>query len=326
MADQGALMDPSQPTPTTDPRQREVAVGLIVAADGRVLLQHRDDRPDVTGAGLWGFFGGRLERGELASQAFLREMAEELGWQPRHFEHYLTDDTPPLPGAKGYGLYITSHVFAAHLQVPLDALTLGEGQAMALFAPDAPDAFPPALVPGLGEIIVAFARSDAYKRVKRGWDMLSTTALIVDADGRFLLQLRDDKPEIVNPGVWGSFGGRLEPHETSDPETPEEGFLRELREELAWEPRRFELYMSAPFRTLDAGDTRGQLIYVYAAALDVAPQALVLGEGQAMALFAPDALPERIVPALRGLIERFAATELYTEVMRAAREATKPRV
>ena len=109
-------------------------MGLIVADDGRVLLQHRDDRPDVSGAGLWGFFGGRVERGERTSQAFLREMREELSWQPRHFEHYLTDDAPPLPGAKGYGAHVTSHVFAAHLQVPLGALTLGEGQAMALFA------------------------------------------------------------------------------------------------------------------------------------------------------------------------------------------------
>jgi len=320
-------MTSPEPSAANDlPPRPEVAVGLIVADDGRVLLQHRDDKPGVSGAGLWGFFGGHVEPGERTSQAFLREMREELGWQPRHFEHYLTDDAPPLPGAKGYGLHITSHVFAAHLQVPLDALTLGEGQAMALFAPDAPEALPAALVPGLGEIIAAFARSDAYKRVKRDWDMISTTALIVDAEGRFLLQLRDDKPEIVNPGLWGSFGGRLEPHETGHPETPDEGFLRELREELAWEPRRFDLYMSAPYRTLDDGDARRQLIYVYAAPLDVAQDALVLGEGEAMALFAPDALPERIVPALRGLIERFAATELYGEMMRAARDATKPRV
>jgi 8-oxo-dGTP diphosphatase len=316
-------MTPSQPSATTDTPRREVAVGLIVADDGRVLLQHRDDKPGVSGAGLWGFFGGHVERGERTNEAFLREMREELGWQPRHFEHYLTDDTPPLPGAKGYGARVTSHVFAAHLQVPLGALTLGEGQAMALFAPDV---LPPALVPGLAEIIVAFARSDAYKRVKRAWDMISTTALIVDAEGRFLLQLRDEKPEIVNPGLWGSFGGRLEPHETPDPETPEEGFLRELWEELAWEPQRFELYMSAPYRTLGDGDARGQLIYVYAAPLDVPQDALVLGEGEAMALFAPGALPERIVPALRGLIERFAATELYGEVMRLALDATKPRV
>jgi 8-oxo-dGTP pyrophosphatase MutT (NUDIX family) len=155
--------------------------------------------------------------------------------------------------------------------------------------------------------------------VKRDWDMISTTALIVDREGRFLLQLRDDKPDIVNPGLWGSFGGRLEPHETPDPETPDEGFLRELREELSWQPERFELYMSAPYRTLGEDDERRQLIYVYAAALDVPAAELVLGEGQAMAAFAADALPEPIVPALRGLIERFAATPAFARLVAAAK-------
>ncbi len=294
----------------------EVAVGLIVADDGRILLQHRDDKPGVTGAGLWGFFGGRVERGEGASHAFLREMREELGWRPRHFEHYLTSDVEPLPGDKGYGRHVISHVFAAHLDAPLDALTLGEGQAMALFAPDA---LPGAIVPGIVGVIEVFVRSDTYKRVKRAWDLISTTGLLVDAEGRFLLQLRDDRPDIVNPGLWGSFGGRVEPHETDEPETPEEGFLRELREELAWQPRRVKLYAAGAYRTLNDGDTRQRLIYVYAAPVDVLLSAMTLGEGQAMDVFAPHALPANTVPALRDLIARFAATPLYGEMMRLAR-------
>jgi len=79
---------------------------------------------------------GHLEPGEAPSRAFLREMAEELGWQPRHFEHYLTTAAPPLPGDKEYGRDVVSHVFAVHLDVPLGELTLGEGQAMGLHGPD----------------------------------------------------------------------------------------------------------------------------------------------------------------------------------------------
>jgi 8-oxo-dGTP diphosphatase len=306
--------------------EQEIAVGLIVAEDGRLLLQHRDDTPGLPGAGLWGFFGGHLEPGELPSAAFLREMQEELGWQPRHFEHYLTKEVEPLPTREAQPRQIVSrdrgeqhlhrsHVFAAHLEVALDALKLGEGQGLGLFSAEA---LPAAIVPGILTVIGEFARSDAYKRVKHEWEMISTTALIVDARGRFLLQLRDDKPDIVNPGLWGSFGGRLEPHETPYPETPDDGFLRELREELAWQPRHFELYMSAPFRTLREGDARQQLIYVYAAPLDVAEEDLVLGEGQAMGLFAADALPEPIVPALRQLIERFAGTETFRTLVAVA--------
>jgi len=298
--------------------REQVAVGLVLADDGRLLLQHRDDRPDVTGAGLWGFFGGHLDAGERAADAFLREMHEELGWRPRHFEHYLTTDAPPLPGDRGYGLGIVSHVFAAHLDVPLDALTLNEGQALALFPPDA---LPDAIVPGLLRVIEEFARSRACGRVRRAWDLISTTGLIVDGEGRFLLQHRDDKPDIVNPGMWGSFGGRVEPHETDDPETPEDGFLRELREELRWRPRRITLYDGFPYRSLDDGDLRRQLIYVYAAPLDVPLDRLELCEGQGMGAFAPDALPNGTVPVLRGLIARFTAEPLYEETRAAARAA-----
>jgi 8-oxo-dGTP pyrophosphatase MutT (NUDIX family) len=296
-----------------------VAVGLIVADDGRLLLQHRDADPRITGAGLWGFFGGHVEAGEATSRAFLREMDEELGWQPRHFEHYLTAAVPPLPGDKGYGLHVISHVFAAHLDVPVEQLTLGEGQAMALYAPDA---LPEDVVPGLVSVIDGFARSAAYQRVRRAWDLISTTGLLIDAQGRFLLQLRDDRPDIVNPGLWGSFGGRVEPHETDARETPEEGFLREIEEELSWRPRGFALYDAVRYRTLGEGDPQRQLIYVYAAPVDVPLDALVLGEGQSMAFFAPDALPEETVPALRGLIQRFAAEPMYMETARqAARSA-----
>ena len=295
-------------------RQRaEIAVGLIVAEDGRLLLQHRDDRPDVNGAGLWGLFGGHLEPGESYSAAFLRELSEELGWRPRHFEHYLTRDTEYTAGERGYNraAAFTSHLFAAHLDLPVEGLTLGEGQALALFPPGD---LPEALLRGLANVIEEFARSDAYKRVKRRWDFLSTTGLLVDAQGRFLLQLRDDDPGILHPGLWGSFGGRLEPYET-----PDEGFLRELEEELSWRPSSHELYVSSPVRTLSAEDPRSQLIYIYAAPVDVALDTMVLGEGRALDVFARDALPENTVPPLRALIERFVETETYRYIMDRAR-------
>ncbi len=295
-------------------RREEVAVGLIVADDGRLLMQHRDDKPGLNGAGLWGDFGGHVEAGETLTAAFLREIDEELGWRPPHFEHYRSVDIEYKAGQRGYSrdVAFTSHLFAAHLDVPLDQLTLGEGQAMALHAADA---LPEAIIPGLAPIIREFAMSDAYKRVKHTWDMISTTGLLVDAQGRFLLQLRDEKPDILHPGLWGSFGGRVEPYET-----PNEGFLRELREELQWRPSRHDLYMSAPLRTLGADDARSQLIYIYAAPVDAPLSAMTLGEGQAFDVFAPDALPRNTVPPLRALIERFAATDAYRALItRAAR-------
>ncbi len=279
--------------PDAQPRA-EVAVGLIVAEDGRLLLQHRDDKPGLPGADLWGFFGGHIEPGERPAETFLREMGEELGWRPRHFEPFATREVD------SGGWHLTSHVFAAHLDAPLSALTLGEGQAMALYAPDA---IPATTTPSVRPVIAEFAASRTYERMRRAWRTITAAALLVDGDGRFLLQHRDDKPDIANPGLWGSFGGEVEPYET-----PHDGFLRELREEISWQPHRFELYRAYPY---DAAQT---LIYVFMAPVDVPVDQLVLGEGQGMAFFAPNELPANTVPDLRRLIERFAATDAYRSI------------
>ena len=52
-------------------------------------------------------------------------------------------------------------------------------------------------------------------------------AVIVLEDGRYLMQLRDQKPGIFYPGHWGLFGGAID-----GDETPEAALRRELREEI----------------------------------------------------------------------------------------------
>jgi ADP-ribose pyrophosphatase YjhB (NUDIX family) len=274
-------------------RRRAVAVGLITAPDGRILLQLRDDKPGLPGSGMWGFFGGHLEEGESPSAAFLRELDEELGWRPRRFELFATRDV------ERDGWHVTSHAYAAHLDVPVEQLTLGEGQAMSLFPTDA---LPEKLAPAARPVIRDYAGSDVYKRTRRIYDVLTATALLVDREGRFLLQHRDDKPDIANPGRWGSFGGMIEPYET-----PEEGFLREIEEELSWRPTTFGLVSAVSYKP----DHHWQLIYVYDAVVDVPRDRLELHEGQGMGFFAPDALPEDTVPDLRTLIGAYVAGERY---------------
>ena len=50
---------------------------------------------------------------------------------------------------------------------------------------------------------------------------------IIHQDGKYLMQLRDNIPNIIYPGVWGLFGGHVEPGEN-----PEAGLKRELIEEI----------------------------------------------------------------------------------------------
>src|SRR5690554_2944487 len=48
----------------------------VVARNGQVLLVRRAKPPD---RGMWGFPGGRIEPGETAAEAAVRELREETG-------------------------------------------------------------------------------------------------------------------------------------------------------------------------------------------------------------------------------------------------------
>ncbi|MFP5406619.1 MAG: NUDIX domain-containing protein, partial [Gammaproteobacteria bacterium] len=55
----------------------DVAVGVVLRPDGAVLFGQRPAGKPY--AGWWEFPGGKLEPGETAHDALVRELAEELG-------------------------------------------------------------------------------------------------------------------------------------------------------------------------------------------------------------------------------------------------------
>ena len=55
----------------------DVAVGVLIAGDGRFLLTSRPEGKVY--AGYWEFPGGKFEPGETVEQALRRELHEELG-------------------------------------------------------------------------------------------------------------------------------------------------------------------------------------------------------------------------------------------------------
>ena len=57
----------------------DVAVGVLMAADGRFLMTSRPEGKVF--AGYWEFPGGKLEANETVAQALKRELFEELGVQ-----------------------------------------------------------------------------------------------------------------------------------------------------------------------------------------------------------------------------------------------------
>jgi 8-oxo-dGTP pyrophosphatase MutT (NUDIX family) len=98
---------------------------------------------------------------------------------------------------------------------------------------------------------------------------------ILPRDGKFLMQLRDNIPTILYPGLWGLFGGHIEPGET-----PEIAVQREVLEEIGYsiaEPKKFGRY----------GDDR-VLRHVFYAPLTVDISELNLQEGWDFGLIAPE--------------------------------------
>lgn len=95
---------------------------------------------------------------------------------------------------------------------------------------------------------------------------------ILQQGDQFLLQLRDNIPNIVYPGHWGLFGGHIEPGES-----PEIAVIRELQEEICYSPAevaKFEVYE----------DDRA-IRHVFSAPLTVGIADLTLLEGWDLGLF-----------------------------------------
>lgn len=98
---------------------------------------------------------------------------------------------------------------------------------------------------------------------------------ILQQDGKFLMQLRDDNPNIFYPGHWAFFGGHLESGETA-----EVGLRRELVEEIGYCPSTLTPY--------DRYDDTHIIRYIFYGELDVVLSQLILGEGMDLELLTLD--------------------------------------
>jgi 8-oxo-dGTP pyrophosphatase MutT (NUDIX family) len=119
-------------TDTHPPRAPGPAVGaLITTPDGRYLLQHRDDLPQIWYPGHWGLFGGGIDPGESPEEALRRELMEEIGFSPKglYFFTQLDFHFAFAGGAMIPRFYYEVPVIADDLAI----MRLGEGQAMRLF-------------------------------------------------------------------------------------------------------------------------------------------------------------------------------------------------
>ncbi len=113
-------------------------------------------------------------------------------------------------------------------------------------------------------------------------DLTCVGAILVNPAGRILLQQRENKPGLMYPGCWTTFGGTVEPGET-----PDEAMRRELLEEIELEPA-MRLWKVWDNPIASTGVVVEQ--YVYVGSIDLEADDITLNEGQALAFFGPDDL------------------------------------
>lgn len=121
----------------------------------------------------------------------------------------------------------------------------------------------------------------------------AAAALILIGGGRYLMQLRDDRPGIYYPGHWGLFGGAVEPGET-----PLEALRRELYEEISLSDVEPVYFTRFDFDLTTVGQPRIYRVVYTVELAEERLQDLRLGEGAEMRVFEPSDLLtyERIVP------------------------------
>ncbi len=106
----------------------------------------------------------------------------------------------------------------------------------------------------------------------------AVAALMVLPNGDYLLQHRDDRPDIFFPGFWGNFGGAID-----NGETVEKALIREIFEELQFEVRaaKFFCTLAIDFRFCGLGSVPRHFYEVPIDQDDVSRMRLLEGQGMA---------------------------------------------
>jgi 8-oxo-dGTP pyrophosphatase MutT (NUDIX family) len=215
---------------------RRIASVALVDARGWLLLQERDDQAPADPL-MWALVGGGIEEVESEAEAAARELAEETGVTGvpltalGSYEYWCRDCAEQHEVA----------LFCALTDLRDDDVECHEGKQIVFVDPRTIHELP--WSPNMAVALPRVIGSPAYaERFGRPDPHAFGCVILVDAEGRVLLQERDEHAPI-DPDRWGLSGGHLEPGEDA-----EAGAYREVEEEtgVRLEPGTLE-----PFRDLE---------------------------------------------------------------------------
>jgi len=132
---------------------------IFVNRRGEVLLNLRDNKPDILYPNCWDFVGGAVEPDETPDECLQREVMEETGQKLKDYAKFRVDDITLEEGRLA-----RSHTYYASLEKEASDLILGEGQEHRFFALELLDTID--LVPLTGRILRDFFASSEYQACK----------------------------------------------------------------------------------------------------------------------------------------------------------------
>jgi 8-oxo-dGTP diphosphatase len=103
---------------------------IPVNAEGKILLQQRDDRSDLSYPGYWTTFGGKVEDGESPDEAIRRELLEEIELE-LPMKLWRVNDYPME--RDGQKMVVESYTYIGRIDRAASEITLNEGQALGYF-------------------------------------------------------------------------------------------------------------------------------------------------------------------------------------------------
>lgn len=124
---------------------------LLLTPDRKVIIQLRDDKPDLPFPAHWATLGGRIEAGESPEEAVCRELYEEteltlpLTYWRRVDHAYVWNGQPG---------YVENHAFVGHYDGMVSEIRLHEGQRLDCFDAEQIDHIPIAY--GLEKLLKEF--------------------------------------------------------------------------------------------------------------------------------------------------------------------------
>jgi len=106
---------------------------LIDNGNREVLMQLRDDNPDIIFPNCLTTFGGAIEENETPREAMMREMLEETGYKLKKFQYWKTITY------NGYDIHV---FYTIDKDLKLEDLTIMEGQKGVWVSKDNIDTLP----------------------------------------------------------------------------------------------------------------------------------------------------------------------------------------